>query len=148
MLSMRAIVTSLTAQAAGALPSGVPLAWPGVSLPTETLSEWVELWCDSVNGVIQREQPPEQREVWVTLNVFVRPGTQTMRAQELSELLRQAFHQQVLSIVDSTTTPATAVGTVRLREADVRDLTPGHAEEQRRPLHQVVVLVRGLVQAL
>jgi hypothetical protein len=147
MLSMRSIVTSLMSRAASALPVGVALAWPGVQLATESLSEWVEAWCDAVNGPTQRSHPPELREVWFTLHVFARPTSQTMRVHELAEGLRASFHAETIAVVDSSTSPATTVGSIRIREADVRDLTHVHVEEQRRPLIHVVVQLRGTAQA-
>jgi hypothetical protein len=147
MLSMRAIVTSLLARAASALPSGVPLAWPGLQLATESLAEWVEAWCDAVNGLTQRSHPPEQREIWLTLHAFARPTNDTTRVHEISESLRAAFGAQTIPVIDSSASPATQIGSVRMREADVRDLTHLHAEDQRRPLHHLVVIVRGTVQA-
>jgi hypothetical protein len=147
MLSMRSVVTSLMARAASALPEGVSLAWPGVQLATEDLSEWVEVWCDAVNGLTQRSQPAERREVWLTLHVYARPTNETMRVHEITESLRATFNAQTIPVVDSSTLPATPVGSVRMREADVRDLTHLHAEDQRRPLNHLMVMVRGTVQA-
>lgn len=147
MLSMRSIVTSLMARAASAIPEGVAFAWPGVQLATETLLEWVEAWCDGVDGLTQRSQPPEQRQVWLTLHVFARPTNETMRVHEIAESLRAAFNARTIPVIDSAASPATQVGSVRMREADVRDLTHVHAEDQRRPLNHLVVIVRGTVQA-
>jgi hypothetical protein len=147
MLSMRSIVTSLMARAAAALPEGVALAWPGVQLATETLSEWVEAWCDAVNNLPQRCHPPEQREVWLTLHAFARPTNETTRVHEITESLRATFNAQTIPVIDPSTLPASPVGSVRMREADVRDLTHLHAEDQRRPLNHLVVMVRGTVQA-
>jgi hypothetical protein len=147
MLSMSSIVTSLMAHAAAALPDGVALAWPGLQLASETLSEWVEAWCDAINGLPQRNQPPERREVWLTLHAFARPTNETMRVQGIAESLRATFSAQTIPVIDSSNSPATQVGSVRMREADVRDLTHLHAEDQRRPLNHLVVMVRGTVQA-
>lgn len=85
--------------------------------------------------------------VWLSLKVFVRPTCNTMRVHELSELLHQTFHIQAIPIVDSSILPPTTIGMLRLREAEVRDLTSGRAEKQRRPLHHAVVIVRDVAQS-
>jgi hypothetical protein len=143
MLSMDAIVTSLASQAAEELPAGMAIAWPGVQLDTEALSEWIEIWCDAVDGLPQREQLMERREVSVTAHVFVRPSPQTARVFELAEAVRGVFSGRTIPVASE----AGVAGVIRLREADMRELTRMHAEEQRRPLRHVVVLIRGIAQA-
>jgi len=144
---MQAIATSLAAHAAGELPSGAAVAWPGGQLETDALAEWIEVGCDAVDGVVQRESPPEQREVAITVHVFVRSSNDTARVHALAEQVRAAFSGRVIAVMDSSGSPATKVGVLRTREADVRDLTRMYAEEQRRPLRHSVVLIRGTVQA-
>lgn len=145
---MQALVTSLAAHAAGELPSELIVLWPGMTLDTDGLSEWVEVWCDAVDGLAQRDRPPEQRDVTATVHVFVRPSSNTARVQAVAELVRGAFSGRVIAVQDGSTSPAEKIGVLRTREADVRDLTRLHAEEQRRPLRHVVVLVRGVVQSV
>jgi len=146
MLSLEAIVTSVSRQAAAELPEGLAIAWPGRQLDTESIGEWSELWCDDALGVVQREHSPERREITVTAHVFVRPSNQTTRVHELAEAARRAFHDRTISIVEPGDDDGAIVGVIRFREADVRDLTRLHAEVERRPLHHLVVMVRGTAQ--
>jgi hypothetical protein len=146
MLSLEAIVTSVFRQAEEELPGGLAIAWPGRQLDTESIGEWIELWCDDALGVVQRDQPPERREIALTVHVFVRPSNQTTRVHELAETTRRAFHARTISIIEPGDEDGGIVGVIRFREADVRDLTRLHAEVERRPLHHLVVTVRGTAQ--
>jgi hypothetical protein len=148
MLSLPAIVTSVNAHIAAAMPSGVACLWPGVPFDTDGLAEWIEIWCDGETGRVQRDLPPEQREISITVQVCVRPSANTMRVHELADRLRSALAAQVIPVLDSSVTPVQTVGTLRTREADLRELTRLHAEEQRQPLQHVAVLVSGIAQAV
>ncbi len=147
MIALDQLITTLQRHVASELPEDLPLVLPGIHLDTETTPEWVELSCDAIDGVVQRETPAERREVTVSLQVFVRSSTQTTRVHVLAELVRGIVSGRLIEVIDRTFSDEPTIGAIRFREADVRDLTRLHAAHQRRALRQVVVTARGVVQA-
>ncbi len=147
MIALDLLNVTLQRHVALGVPDGMPVVLPGRALDAETTAEWIELACDTVDGVPQRDTPAELREITVTLQVFVRNSTHTARIQELAEAARGLINGRLIEIVDRTLSDEPVIGAMRFREADVRDLTRVHAAHQRRPLRHIVVTARGLVQA-
>lgn len=147
MITLEQLSTALQRHVAEEMPENVPLVLPGVVLDAETTAEWIEFSCDAVDGVVQRDSPAELQEVSVTLQVFVRASRQTTRVQALADAARSIISRRLIDVHDQTVSDEPVIGSVRLREADVRDLTRVHAAEQRRALRHVVVTARGVVQA-
>jgi len=147
MITLEALITALQRHVAVEMPEDVPLVLPGIVLDAEATAEWIEFSCDAVGGIAQRDSPAELHEVSVTLQVFVRASRQTMRIQTLAGAARSIVSGRLIDIRDQTVSDEPIIGAVRLREADLRDLTRVHAAEQRRALRHVVVTARGAVQA-
>ncbi len=127
--------------------SGTTTVYPGMKVDTVSLSEWVELWVDAWSRRPQRSAGTPFVELTVTVHCFVRSGPDAGRLHALTDLVRATFAQAVVPLIDFTVSDTPEIGTIRLKEAETRNLTRRDTGTLQVVLHHTAVVIRGVVQA-
>ena len=113
---------------------GVPTSVPGCPLDATRRPRWVELWLAAEDGTASRRSVAAST-LTVTTHVFVRESADARAAERLADQVREAFAGRTLDAGGGLS--------LRLAEAEVRDLTRERAEESPSLLRHLVVLIAG-----
>ena len=128
----RAAVEQLWAAGMG----DVPTAFAGAPLAAEELPRWCELWVTRDRMTPRRGV--ERADVTVSVHVFVREEANARAAEALADRAVAALERRGVA--------TTAGGCVRLREAELRDLTRDRAEDGGPLLRHLVLTVPGMAE--
>ncbi|REJ71578.1 MAG: hypothetical protein DWQ34_06095 [Planctomycetota bacterium] len=147
MVTAEAITRSVqTFWAAGFSASAT--VYPGQQADTSALEEWVELWIESWEEAVRRDASPHIVRVNVTVHCFSRSATAATRVQELADAARDVLARQTIVIRDYDESGTPVLGHVRLREAEMHDMTRPQGAEHRGVLRHAVVAINGRAESL
>lgn len=121
-----------------------PTQFPGMSLDATHLSDWYEFWITQIEQPPQREPGVETLTVLLDLHCFSRRGDKR-HVMEMGDRVRQVYSRRALPFVAGTD-GAVREGIIRLREAEVRDLTRETSGVISLPLQHLVVSCAGRVE--
>lgn len=130
----------------GASFDACPTIHPGQQMETEDLAEWVELWVDSWGERARRGSGPDRTDVSVTVHCFSQHAAETARVHRVADAVRSALSGQLIAVRDYGMGGAPLVGRLRLREAELRELTRLDDDGLRGRLRHLVVLCRGSLE--
>lgn len=126
-------------------PLDVATAYPGVSLDTQNLAEWIDLEIPEFSPCVGRDSSPSRSELLLKVNVFVRRSTDLARINALAEA--------ALAVISRVTIPLytpdsieTLLGYVQLLEGRVQNQTRQDRESRSHDLQHVAIAVKGIVQ--
>jgi hypothetical protein len=126
--------------------SACPTVHPGQQIDTGDQSAWVELWVDVWDEQARRNESPERAVIALTVHCFSRHTTATAEARGVVDAARSALSRQLIEVRDYEQSGAPLIGHLRLREAELRDLTRAHDDSLRGAVRHVVVLCRGVME--
>ncbi|MFO1022582.1 MAG: hypothetical protein U0903_18080 [Planctomycetales bacterium] len=128
-------------------PEGLQTEFPGTVLVTDDLEEWAEIQVTAWQAKRQRVNSRGALQVRVLVHVFVRQGTNEGRLQEVAELVRGALENRLIALREGDEENDEVQGYLRLREGEIRDLSPREREADGSGLRHAVVLFSGRAES-
>lgn len=119
----------------------VPTQFPGVSLDVARLASWFEFWVTHTFEPPQRVPGRESLRVLIDVHCYSRLP-EKRQVFEMADRVREVLAHQTFPLASTENVDLTQ-GTLRTREAIVRDLTRESITEPRLPLQHVVVSLTG-----
>jgi len=141
MISLLDVTTVLQKAWVLAGPERVPTQFPGTTLTATQLRSWFEFW------VTQADEPPQRVPVLASMSLLIDVHCFSREPQKrmvfaMANQVREALSQQVLPFDPDDP----AAGSIRIREAVVRDLTRESITEPHFPLQHVVVSLSAFAE--
>jgi len=115
-----------------------PTLYPGITLNTESLTAWYELWVTTFADRPRRKLHPEQIDVAITIHCFSTHPTDTTLAHQLAVTARQTLTHLTLAINDEAD-PPNSLGHLSIEEPTLHNLTRTHANQSRPRLQQLTL---------
>ncbi|QDT36103.1 hypothetical protein [Stratiformator vulcanicus] len=100
-----------------------PVAFPGRTLDTSSVDEWVELAIDDLSDDIARRANNQFLSFRCDIHVFVKRGDDALRGRALVDELRTLLDGSDVSVRDTDLSDDPIVALCRFNESRVRDLT-------------------------
>lgn len=126
--------------------SACPTVRSGEQIDAAAQTAWVELWVDVWDEEPRRNDSPERAVVSVTVHCFSRHPTVTAKVRGVVDAARGALSRRLIEVRDYEQSGAPLIGRLRLREAELRDLTRAHDDALRGSLRHIAVLCRGVME--
>lgn len=126
--------------------SAAPTIYPGMQLETAAVPAWVELWVDAQDEFVRRDGSPDQQAVWVSVHCFSRDAQAATRVQGLADAARNVISRRMIDVRDYSLSGEPLIGRLRMREAEVRDLTRDEGTDTRGVLRHIVLTSRGRLE--
>lgn len=114
-ITISQIVGTLMTHAEDEFPS-LTFQFPSEDLDTDALAEWVELDISSFRRQVARIGHPDQWDVMIRLDLYVKNSTSQYRYLSLSKDLSVQFRHKELSIKDFATVGDPETGRLRIYE--------------------------------
>ena len=147
-LRQEVIAASVFACWADQFPLPVSTVYPGTTLDTSALDEWLEIWMDAWSRRPQRASDAKLLELSLTVHCFVKPGLDKGRVQELADAARETLSGKTIELRDYEQSGSPLVGYALVFEPETRELTRNHAGGLQSGLQHLVVSWRGMAQGI
>jgi len=129
-------------------PLSVQTIYPGMTIDTSTIDEWMDLKIDTWSRKPQRATGKRLINFSMTVHCFVKPAIETYRIQTLVDAARKTLSQQNIPVRDYDNSGSPVVGYARLIEIEVRDLSRNDLNSNKHNLHHVAISSSGIAQEL
>lgn len=146
MIQLADLTAELQKFWSAASPVDVTTQFPGVLLDATQLDQWYEFWLTHVEGRPGGASQGEMLTLLIDVHCFSRQP-EKRKVFELADAVRRALSQQTLSL-RSTADPAQTIGTLRLYEATIRDLSRESPGEPGWPLQHVLVTLAARAERI
>ena len=147
-LRQEVIAGSVFAYWADQFPLEVSTVYPGTTLETSALEEWLEIWIDAWSRRPQRDSDALLLELSLTVHCFVKPGPDKGRVHELADAARGTLSRKTIEVRDHEQSGSPLVGYALVFEPETRELTRNHAGGLQSGLQHLVVSWRGIAQEM
>lgn len=125
-------------------PEGCETEFPGRVLVTDELPEWGELQITTWLGKKQRVTARATVQVRVAFHLYVRRSVNFGRLQEFAEEVRRVLENRLIALNQDEELK----GYLRLREAELRDLSTREQEVEGSGLRHAVLVCPGRAEAI
>lgn len=125
-------------------PEGLATEFPGTVLVTDDLAEWGEIQITTWVGKKQRMTARGALQVRAVFHVHVRPSVNRGRLQELAEEVRGVLENRLIALRHDEELK----GYLRLREAELRDLSTREREVEGNGLRHAVLIFPGRAESI
>lgn len=142
MISISRVISQLEQFWKEAAPAGVAIQFGGAPLDASGLEAWYEFWVSEAIAIPSRQPASDRRSLLIDVHCFAR-GRNRRKVAELADAAQQSLAHAELPLLGEGDERC---GWVRLREAQIRELTRETGSPALPPLQHVAVSIQAVVE--
>lgn len=146
MLPLQHLVTSIHSHWDRATVGTFPTMYPGMHVETSHFTAWCELWVETWSDPPRRESAPDQITASILVHCFNRNPVDHVGLEKLISDARGALIRKTIPIIDATAATPLEIGTMRIREHTMHNLTRNHAALGQEHLKHAVLIFEAHAQ--